>query len=136
MTNQNYLQAFQTLFRSLKSPSIVTKNRFSWKKISRDCECVCVLYSLNSMQSRKGKRKKSTFLLENFSWDQFTDSCMIRSTKRSFHGFFLWKIIVCQKIQCGENDKFTLTEEIFRQINSLVISSKYVAFTKFLSKKC
>ena len=36
-----------------------------------------------------------------------------------------------------KNEKFTLTEKIFRQINYLVISlnSKYVGFTKFLPKK-
>ena len=33
-------------------------------------------------------------------------------------------------------EKFGLTEIIFRQINSLVLFSKTVTFTKFLPKKC
>ena len=36
-----------------------------------------------------------------------------------------------------KNEKFTLTEKIFRQINYLVISLvKNDAFTEFLPKKC
>ena len=37
-----------------------------------------------------------------------------------------------------KNEKFGLTEKIFRQINSLVsdLFSKTVAFTKLLPKKC
>ena len=57
---------------------------------------------------------KKNLVRENFS---FFHNCVLHIT--------VWK-----------NEKFTLTEEKFREINSCKFFNKNVAFTKFLSKKC
>ena len=63
----------------------------------------------------------------NFSWNWFKRCSFCLTTVMNYH-------LHVQHHKVWKNEKLSITEKIFREINSFF--SKNIAFTKFLSKMC